>query len=58
MFEINLDSIQALYDNLKKLKTSTRQKSIALNFRSKFLTHHNLIEHIYNKSINLGVPVR
>ena len=58
MLEINLDSLQLLYDKMKTMKTSTRQKAIASTMRTKFLTHHNLIENMFTRSVNLGVSIK
>ena len=53
-----MDNLQLLYDKMKTMKTSTRQKAIASTMRTKFLTHHNLIENMFTRSVNLGVSIK
>ena len=55
MLETNLPLIENLYNKLRKKETTTRSKS---HGRSKFLSHHNLTEHIFNSSHNLNVSMK
>ena len=54
LLEANLDLIQRLYDHLQTKKTKTRAKTTTVG-RSKFLSYHNLVEHIFEASRDLGV---
>ena len=55
LFETNRNLLENLYQSLKNKNTKTRAKGGQTNKKNKFLSAHNLIEYIFESSVNLDV---